>query len=37
MLGEGYPEVFHLKGGILKYLGKSEARRKPVGRGVLCL
>ena len=35
LLGQGVEEVYHLKGGILKYLEEVPARRQPVARRLL--
>ena len=35
LLSQGFEEVFHLKGGILKYLEEVPPERKPVAGRVL--
>ena len=37
MLAQGFAEVYHLKGGILKYLEEVPARRKFMARRMFCL
>ncbi len=37
MLEKGFEDVYHLKGGILKYLRKLSQRRKFMGRRMFCL
>jgi UPF0176 protein len=36
MMSEGFDEVYHLEGGILKYLEEVN-QREPMARRVLCI